>query len=270
MTNELPIGLDQRFLQFIGVTPESEREIHTRYLPLFQPGQKVIDLGCGAGHFLKMLQEQGVEAYGIDFDPAAVAEARAQGLTVFEGDAVTHMRQLRADSIDAIFSTHLVEHLDVALVYTIINETSRVLKPGGFLLLTTPNVKALISNVEMFWLHFDHKRFYHPRLLEFFMQDCGLERINYGENKGEAENSIRPNLSDPSGRVQWEQVLPPPKIFLLRPWWRFKQWLAHLIVLPYLVTFMRDSKIPFQSLESAFETYVIGYKPVTNNKTFGT
>jgi len=256
--SSLPEGIDQRFLEFIGVTEEGERANHSPYLQFFQPGQLVLDLGCGAGYFVKMLREQGVEATGIDLDRAAIEKARAQALPVEQAEALAYLGRLPAESMDGIFSAHLVEHLEVETVYALIKEAYRVLKPGGFLILTTPNVRALISHLEMFWLHFDHKRFYHPRLLEFFMRESKFDKIVFGEN-GKEQTYFQHAAQGQAGTTQdafnWQAIIPRPQNVILLPWWRFKLWLVELIVLPYLAAL-----IPPDTIGRSFEVFVIGYK----------
>jgi SAM-dependent methyltransferase len=256
--NSLPEGLDQRFLKFIGVTEETERVNHAFFLKFFQPGQQVLDLGCGAGYFVKMLSEVGVNATGIDLDPAAVTKAQTHGLSVIQAEALSYLQELPSESLDAIFSAHLIEHLEVETVFSLIQASYRVLRPGGFLLLTTPNVRALFSHLEMFWLHFDHKRFYHPRLVEFFMRECQFGEISYGEN-GKEQNyyytATGDDITVSEDKFNWNSVIPRPKHPVMLPWWWFKNWLARLVVLPYLATL-----IPLQYIGRYFEVYVIGYK----------
>ena len=262
--DSLPEGIDKRFLDFIKVTEESERQTHAYYLQFFQPGQQVIDLGCGAGYFVKMLAENGVEAIGIDQDTAALKEGLPQGGSLVQGEAISYLKGLAQQSIDGIFSAHLVEHLDAPAVYTLIKEAYRVLKPGGLLLLTTPNVRALVSHFEMFWLHFDHKRFYHPTLLQFFMQDCGFTKTFEGENSNSVGYSVFSPALSPSSLghlVDQDNIIPRPRSRIMYPWWRLKKWLASLIVLPYLNAFIRRRYAPALGiLDRPFEVFVIGYK----------
>jgi SAM-dependent methyltransferase len=256
--DSLPDGLDQRFLDFIGATEAGERAIHSYYLQFFQPGQHVLDLGCGAGYFVKMLREQGVEARGVDLDPLTMVEARAQNLPIIQADALNYLQELPDNSLDAIFNAHLVEHLEVEAVYSLIRAAQRVLKPGGFLLIVTPNVRSLVSHLEMFWLHFDHKRFYHPRLLEFFMQECGFSQVNSGENEDEQKGFASLTVDSArstNGNFNWHSAIPRPRFFFMQPWWWFKKWLAQMIVLPYLA-----AAIPARFVGRSFEVYVIGKK----------
>jgi SAM-dependent methyltransferase len=245
----LPEGLDQRFLDFIGVTEDSERLAHHYYLQFFKPGQKVVDLGCGAGYFVKMLREQGVEAWGIDNDSIAIERAKEQDLPITHAEALGYLKKLPENDLDAVFSAHLVEHLEVETVYELIKETYRVLKPGGFLVLTTPNVHALVSHLDLFWLHFDHKRFYHPRLLEFFMKDCQFGQVICGDNVYDQKYFHVLNRITSQHQKGFDLGLAISRLqyFLLQPWQRFKKRLAQLI-------------IPPKSVGRSFEVYVIGYK----------
>ncbi len=260
--DSLPEGFEQRFLEYIGVTEEAEREMHSFYLQFFRSGQQVLELGCGVGYFVKMLGELGVNVTGIDLDPAAVAKAQNQALPVIQAEALSYLQELPGESLDAIFSAHLIEHLDVETVFSLIQASYRILKPGGFLLLTTPNVRALVSHLEMFWLHFDHKRFYHPRLVEFFMRECQFGEIRYGENGKNYDYAATDDGTTVSGgKFNWNAVIPRPKHAVMLPWWWFKHWLARMVVLPYLATL-----IPPQYVGRSFEVYVIGYKPVSDSR----
>jgi SAM-dependent methyltransferase len=258
----LPEGLDQRFLKFIGSNEESERKVHSFYLKFFQPDQIVLDLGCGAGYFVKMLCEQKVKARGIDMDALALAEAQALGAPVIQANVLDYLKELPKETIDAIFCAHLVEHLEVESVYELMGQAYRVLKPEGFMVVVTPNVRSYVSHLEMFWLHFDHKRFYHPRLLEFFMKECHFDRIIQGENTSEqglaSPSKIQVNLGS-ADILNWDKVIPPPRLPLLHPWWLFKKWLARLIVLPYLHETVK-AFIPVEYANRPFEVYVVGYK----------
>ena len=54
--------------------------------------------------------------------------------------------------------------------------------PGGVIVLATPDVRSLFSHLEMFYLHFGHVSFYHPRLLCFFLDHAGFVDTEYGAN----------------------------------------------------------------------------------------
>jgi 2-polyprenyl-3-methyl-5-hydroxy-6-metoxy-1,4-benzoquinol methylase len=100
-----------------------------------RPGGQVLDVGCGSGRMMRRLAELGWEVHGIDFDPKAVEVARNQGLDVRLG---TLDEQSYDDgSFDAIVMNHVIEHVPDPL--RLLESCKRVLKPGGKLVLATPN-----------------------------------------------------------------------------------------------------------------------------------
>ncbi len=176
-------GLDDAFLRYIQATPEAQRRIQSFYLPFFQgrPGP-VVDLACGHGDFVGLLIEDGVEAEGVDSDPACCAEVQERGIPVTCSDVFDYLHQVEPDSLGGIFSAHLVEHLPYERVMDLIRLSFAALKPGGLILLTTPNVRGLYPHLESFYMHFGHVTFYHPRLLGFFMDYFGFSAPHAGEN----------------------------------------------------------------------------------------
>ncbi|MBI3734189.1 MAG: class I SAM-dependent methyltransferase [Chloroflexi bacterium] len=213
-------GLDFDFLRYIGVLPENQRRIQGYYLPYFETRRKVIDLGCGDADFVALLAERGVDVVGVDSDDKACEAAWSRGLPVVKRDLFDYLRDLRANSVDGIFSAHLVEHLPFPNALELVRQSWRVLKPGGVIVLATPNARSLFSHLEMFYLHFGHVSFYHPRLLCFFLEHEGFTRVSHGENPETASpllaeaRQIRDNLADVNLGLDAQEsptgFLPPP------------------------------------------------------------
>ena len=63
-----------------------------RYLPYFKNTGKVLDLGCGRGEFLELLQAEGIAAAGVELNPEMAALARKKGLEVIEGDGLDYLK----------------------------------------------------------------------------------------------------------------------------------------------------------------------------------
>jgi len=108
-----------------------------------RPGpQRIVDVGCGDGaatHVLKRLDPRNT-VIGIDWSAAALEQARARGLLVIQGGIDGSGLPLPEASADVVIMSELIEHLvdtDAAL-----DEAYRVLRPGGILLLSTPNLAA--------------------------------------------------------------------------------------------------------------------------------
>jgi 2-polyprenyl-3-methyl-5-hydroxy-6-metoxy-1,4-benzoquinol methylase len=99
------------------------------------PNGRVLEVGCGAGNSLLTLQGLGWQTQGIDFDMGAVRAARERGLSVSEGGLA---EQAYPDAtFDAVAMVHVIEHVPDPVAVLI--ETRRVLRPGGRLVLITPN-----------------------------------------------------------------------------------------------------------------------------------
>lgn len=98
-----------------------------------------LDVGCGGGERLDYLKAIGWGgARGVELDPVAVTRARERGRDVVQGSAETIPA---ADGCaEAVFLHHVVEHLaDARLALA---EARRVLRPGGHVVITTPNLAS--------------------------------------------------------------------------------------------------------------------------------
>lgn len=104
------------------------------WLP-WKPGGKLLDVGCGNGKFLSRMRGLGWEGEGVEIDPQAVIQARAQGLTVRQG--VLEEQKYPENSFDAITLNHVIEHVHDPV--GLLRECHRLLKPGGRLVIATPN-----------------------------------------------------------------------------------------------------------------------------------
>jgi SAM-dependent methyltransferase len=100
---------------------------------------RLLEVGCGAGHFLRAASTAGFEASGTEVSASALAHLRKEGFQVFEGDLPS--LRLPEASFDAVVLFEVIEHLPDPLVY--LAEARRLLRVGGVLLLTTPNFDSL-------------------------------------------------------------------------------------------------------------------------------
>jgi 2-polyprenyl-3-methyl-5-hydroxy-6-metoxy-1,4-benzoquinol methylase len=105
-----------------------------------RPGGILVDVGCGAGEFLVRMKELGWEVAGVELDQAAaeIAERRL-GKRVTRG-ALPDAGFITS-SVDAVTANHVIEHMYDPK--ELLSEAHRILRPGGILVVTTPNIESL-------------------------------------------------------------------------------------------------------------------------------
>jgi SAM-dependent methyltransferase len=156
----------------------SEAEIAHRLaanLPLLRDHAPVLDLGCGRGELLVLLREEGIEAVGVEGDPALAQGARRRGLSLREGDVFDILHDLEDDAFGAVTAFHLFEHLTPARILEVLKEARRVLRPGGVLLAECPNPHSLRVGSALFWLDPTHVRPLLPETLQLLLRAAGFE-----------------------------------------------------------------------------------------------
>ena len=104
--------------------------------PLVPPPAMLLDVGCGTGTFLRLAKMRGFEVAGTELSHAGAEAARAQGLRVHEGEIWE--AEFPAASFDVVTCWHVIEH--VSDPRRVAEEMHRVLRPGGWLVLATPNL----------------------------------------------------------------------------------------------------------------------------------
>jgi SAM-dependent methyltransferase len=266
MTADLE-GLDHAFLRWLPVVADDQKAFQRLYVAFFDGCDKVVDLGCGEGNFVELLEEHGIRAIGVDSDPDCYQAARDRGVNVVHQDALKFLRDQEAESVDGIFAAHLVEHLPYEQVIELLRGASRALKPNGVIVLTTPNVRGLYSHLEMFYLHFGHVTFYHPRLLCFFLEYAGFAEPKSGVNTTELQPLLGDEIAELAGiagagptytptapldAFDYERLLPEPDSLLRRLIWHGKMWLVRMIVQPYLDQFVAAINLQIRQTNAAF------------------
>jgi ubiquinone/menaquinone biosynthesis C-methylase UbiE len=148
-----------------------------------RPGERVLDLGCGAGRFVAALREAGAEPVGVELAEAALDRARANApgadLRLVADDGSLPLEHA---SVDLVWCSEVLEHVpDTA---HLLLEVRRVLRPGGRLLVTVPDhprVRTALKALTRFEAHFDplgqHVRFYTRRSLAATLEHAGFEDV---------------------------------------------------------------------------------------------
>jgi SAM-dependent methyltransferase len=156
----------------------SEAEIRERlehYPELLRRHAPVLDLGSGRGELLALLGESGVSATGVESDPALAGASTRRGMSIIEADVLVALRQLEPESWGAVTAVHLMEHLPPAVLLQVLAEIRRVLRPGGILVVESPNPHSLRVGAALYWLDPTHQRPLLPETLELFVKASGFK-----------------------------------------------------------------------------------------------
>jgi SAM-dependent methyltransferase len=146
------------------------------YVRFFESCREVLDVGCGAGIFLGLLEDAGIAARGVERNPAVAAYARGLGFDVTESDALDFLER-HPGGFDGIYCSHFVEHLPVDAVERLLRLLAAALRPGGRLVLVFPDPESIRSQLLGFWRDPEHVRFYHPDLIELMGLAHGLDCV---------------------------------------------------------------------------------------------
>ena len=99
----------------------------------FKNCQKILDIGCGTGNFIKN-NPQAIT--GLDNNKQTIRQCKKQGFNVKLGSAAK--LPFQAGTFNGIYCSHVIEHLKPKEVYEFLKESARVLKRDGILLIRAP------------------------------------------------------------------------------------------------------------------------------------
>jgi len=114
-----------------------------------RPGDKIVDLGCGAGLVARHFLEKGAEVHGVDLADEGIRTAielnREFPLGSFKVADASKCDHLASDSFNKACSVDVIEHCGHDVMLDIFGEAHRLLKPGGLYFVYTPNPKHWIE-----------------------------------------------------------------------------------------------------------------------------
>lgn len=153
---------------------------------LLEPGSRVLDAACGWGYGTMLLDERGCDVIGLDIDGRQISENRKRwDSDLFLTGDVTEL-PFEDNSFDAVVAFEVIEHC--VEESKILTSLSRVIKPGGILICSTPNYRyTRCVGPRLDW----HKKEYSPEgffsLLESYF--CNVEKraqyINWRDRAGD-------------------------------------------------------------------------------------
>ena len=133
----------------------------------------VLDVGCATGSLLAFLRDRGWRTTGVEISPSADYARTERGLDVRRQNLADC--QFPAETFDMAVASHLIEHLNDPAAF--FREIGRVLRPGAYLILTTPSIsgfQARLMGSRWRSAIFDHLYLFSKRTLAAMLKAHGF------------------------------------------------------------------------------------------------
>jgi O-antigen chain-terminating methyltransferase len=150
-----------------------------KYLKYFENEQNILDIGCGRGEFLDILQENGIACTGVDIIESFVNFNKQNGHDVKQIDALTYLNTLEDNSLGGIFMSHVIEHLETDYIYKLVQQAYKKLKPDCYFIAETPNPSSLAIFHGYFYVDITHIKPIHPELIQYVFEYYGFKDVEH-------------------------------------------------------------------------------------------
>ncbi len=145
------------------------------YLAYAKSHQPVLDIGCGRGEFLGMCREAKIDGRGFDTNERSIADLKQRGFNVTIAGVPECFDGIGDASIGSVLATHVVEHLPVDVLFAFYQQSARILRKDGLLMIETPNAESLLVTGSDFWRDPTHLAPRHPAALVLLGREHGFD-----------------------------------------------------------------------------------------------
>jgi methionine biosynthesis protein MetW len=116
-------------------------------IPLNKP--RIIDLGCGDGHLTSIVANflKAKEVCGIDIQDRLLEKAKMRGIVTYKVDLNWEKLPFKDNYFDLALASEIIEHL--LNPDNLLEESYRILKPGGYFIIKTPNLSSWMNRIYM-------------------------------------------------------------------------------------------------------------------------
>jgi 2-polyprenyl-3-methyl-5-hydroxy-6-metoxy-1,4-benzoquinol methylase len=172
-------GSGRRFNPIVEWLLNNLYSYRARHIEQRQKPGKVLDIGCGRGLLLNKLRERGWQPQGTELSEEAAAYARERLNLPVSTQALQDLN-FPAEEFDLVILWHVLEHVHAPRA--MLAEVSRILKPGGVLLVAVPNFGSWEARWSgPGWFHLDvprHLTHFTPRTLRSALEQAGLSLLS--------------------------------------------------------------------------------------------
>lgn len=138
-----------------------------------ESNEKVLDVGCGYGRYLKSLKAKGLNVVGVEKNESIVSHNRSAGLNCLSVKEFVETD----DQFDLIIMSHIIEHFPPEALKDFLDGYLDRLKVGGHLIIATPLMSPY------FYDDFDHVKPYHPAGIMMVFGQGDAQVQYYARNK---------------------------------------------------------------------------------------
>lgn len=134
-----------------------------------------LDLGSGRGEWCTLLRGRGWFCTGVESNPTMIEEAERRDSASVNADALEFVKSANNESYHIVTAFHLLEHLESGYALELLENINRILKPGGFLIVETPNPENLAVATWAFHMDPTHVRPIPPPLMVYYAKLAGFK-----------------------------------------------------------------------------------------------
>lgn len=157
-------------------TIEEIKKKQSIYIEYFKNCQNVLDIGCGRGEFLTLLRDSHINGKGIDIDEDMILYCKKNNLNVEKIGAIEFLQSLKNKSLDGIFSSQVVEHLQPGELINLIKLCYDKMQYDAHIALETINPSCLSAHTT-FYKDLSHVRLISHETLKFILESVGFRNI---------------------------------------------------------------------------------------------
>src|SRR5713226_1067767 len=151
-------------------------EFYEVMLSRMRPAPPILELGSGLGYFLECARRHGMSAVGIELSAEGIAAGAPRRLAVVRAD-LTLPLPFKDEAFGSAFAHHVLEHMLRETERRVLRETRRVLRPGGFLFVVSPNPHVQAAHDDP-----DHINLFTPHELREELLATGYRKVSLGTN----------------------------------------------------------------------------------------
>ena len=176
------IILDDYYLAFENIFRGKREDIKGRYQNylnyLNSDIETALDIGCGRGEWVELLQENSIDAVGVDLNFAMLNEGTNVGVKNLQHiDAFEFLKSCEDNRFDLVSAFHIIEHIPYEQLFVLLKEIKRVSTPNATILLETPNPANLLVASYEFYKDPTHLNPLPSDVIKFMVEYMGFKEV---------------------------------------------------------------------------------------------